>query len=226
MMTSVRLFASNVMATRVQRRHRTEIRRAEIADAAGAVMFRCGSEHITIKEIAKEIRLSEGAIYRHFRNKRDILSLMVEHAEESLSDDIQRSLACGGTPLQVLEQALLNHVSGIEQRRGVSLQVIAEVVSLGDKKLNRQVCEVLDRYTGRISDLLAAGIEAGEVRGEVHPAAAALLIASMIQGLVNSWSLSNYGFDLQDRYGHLWSLLRWALVNKNGGFGCQRGALL
>lgn len=205
------------MANRIQKRQRTEVRRAEIADAAGAVMVRHGSEHITIKEIAKEIRLSEGAIYRHFRNKRDILSLMVEHAEESLSDDIERSFASGGTPLQVLEHALQNHVSGIKKRQGVSFQVIAEVVSLGDKKLNRQVSEALDRYTGRIRDLLAAGIEAGEVKERVDPEAAALLIASMIQGLVNSWSLSNHGFDLEERYEVLWSILRGALVRKNAG---------
>ncbi len=202
------------MANRTQRRQRTEVRRAEIADAAGAVMIRRGSEHITIKEIAREIRLSEGAIYRHFRNKRDILSLMVEHAEESLSDDIERSFRPGRTPLQVLEKALQKHVSGIAQRHGVSFQVIAEIVSLGDKELNRQASEGLDRYTGRIRDLLSDGIKHGEVREEVDPEAAALLVASMIQGLVNSWALSNHEFDLGERYEALWGILRKALAKE------------
>jgi hypothetical protein len=42
----------------------------------------------------------------------------------------------------------------------------------------------------------------------VDPEAAALLIASMIQGLVNSWSLSNYEFDIEERYELLWNILR------------------
>jgi AcrR family transcriptional regulator len=200
------------MAARIKRRQRTEIRRAEIADAAGSVMMRRGSEHITIKEIAREIRLSEGAIYRHFRNKRDILSLMVEHAEDSLLNDIDKSVRPGRTPLQILEKSLQNHVSSIERRQGVSFQVIAEVVSLGDKKLNEEASEGLARYTGRIGDLLSSGIKAGEVRKEVDPEAAALLVASMIQGLVNSWFLSNRDFDLEERYEVLWGILRKALA--------------
>ncbi|MDM7998916.1 MAG: TetR/AcrR family transcriptional regulator [Dehalococcoidia bacterium] len=203
------------MGTRIQRRHRTDIRRDEIANAAGAVMIRRGSEHITIREIAKEIRLSEGAIYRHFRNKRDILSLMVEHAEESMSNDIEKSLSLGGTPMQVLERALQNHISGAKQRQGASFQVIAEVVSLGDRKLNRQASAALERYTRRIRDLVAAGINAGEVKEESDPQVAALLITSMIQGLVNSWSLRNYEFDLEERYRHLWGILRRTLAREN-----------
>ncbi|MBN2098526.1 MAG: TetR/AcrR family transcriptional regulator [Dehalococcoidia bacterium] len=203
------------MVARTQRRQRTEIRRAEIADAAGSVMVRRGSEHITIKEIAREISLSEGAIYRHFRNKRDILSLMVEHAEDSLLNDIDRSFKPGRTPLQILETALQKHVSSIRQRQGVSFQVIAEVVSLGDKKLNEQASEALDAYTSRIRGLLSSGIKAGEVRKEVDPKAAALLVASMIQGLVNSWFLSNRDFNLEERYEVLWDILRKALATED-----------
>ena len=178
-------------------------------------MIRHGCEHVTIKEIAREIGLSEGALYRHFRNKRDIIRLMVEHAEASLSDDIERSFTPRRKPLQVLEHALRNHVSGIEQRRGVSFQVIAEVVSLGDRKLNDQVSEALDRYRGRIRDLLSAGIKAEEVREDLDPDAAALLVTSVIQGLVNSWSLSNYEFNLEERYELLWNILREALVRED-----------
>lgn len=202
------------MSTDIKRRQGTEIRRAQIAEAAGALMVRNGSEHITIKEIAKEIGLSEGAIYRHFRTKSDILSLMVEHVEEALSEDIDRSLSSKRTPLQVLERVLRNHVAGIEERKGVSFQVIAEIISLGDRRLNKQASEAMDRYRGRIRDLLTAGIEAEEIREDLDPEAAALLVASMIQGLVNAWSLSNYEFDLEERYVLLWDILSQAFVRE------------
>ncbi len=198
----------------IQRRQSTEVRRGQIADAARALTVRQGTEHITVRRIAKEIGVSEGALYRHFRSKHDILSLMVERIEEDLVGDINEG-AAERTPLEVLEHALQNHVSGIEQRRGVSFQVIAEVVSLGDKKLNKQVSDVLDRYRDRIRDLLSAGIKAEEVREDLDPDASALLVTSVIQGLVNSWSLSNYEFNLKERYDLLWSILREALVRRD-----------
>lgn len=195
-----------------QRRRSTEVRRAQIADAARAVAVRYGSEHVTVRRIAKEIGVSEGALYRHFRSKHDILSLMVERIEEDLVGDIEKGKASGGTPLQDLDTSLRNHVSAIQQRKGISFQVIAEVISLGDKKLSKQASQALDAYTGRIRDILVKGIESGETRRDLDPNRAAMLITAALQGLVSRWALANYGFNLEQEYDSMWLVLREAIV--------------
>jgi AcrR family transcriptional regulator len=202
------------VSRRPQKRQRTEVRRMQIADAAKAVAVRYGSEHVTVRRIAKEIGVSEGALYRHFKSKHDILSLMVERIEEDLVKDIERSSAAGGTPLRVLESSLRNHVSAIQQRKGVSFQVVAEIISLGDKKLSRQASQALDAYTGRIRDILSAGIGAGEFRKDIDPEEAATLVTAAIQGLVSRWALSGYSFDLEQEYLSTWLLLREAFVSR------------
>jgi AcrR family transcriptional regulator len=207
-MTSKRVAVSR----RPQKRQRTEVRRTQIADAARAVAVKYGSEHVTVRRIAKEIGVSEGALYRHFKSKHDILSLMVERIQEDLVADIKGG-AAGQTPLGTLEGALRSHISSMEQKKGVSFQVIAEIISLGDKKLNRQASEALDRYAGHIRDLLSEGMEAGEIRQDVDPEKAATLITAAIQGLVSRWALSNYGFNLEQQYLALWSMLRATIVS-------------
>ena len=199
-----------------QRRRSTEVRRMQIADAARTVAVKYGSEHVTVRRIAKEIGVSEGALYRHFKSKHDILSLMVERIQEDLVADIKGG-AAGQTPLGMLDSALRNHMSSIEQRKGVSFQVIAEIISLGDKRLNRQASEALDRYVGHIRDLLLEGIEAGEIRKDVDPEKAATLITAAIQGLVSRWALSNYSFNLEQEYESVWGILRAAIVSQRKG---------
>jgi len=200
------------MSKRPQKRRSTEVRRRQIADAARTIAVKYGSEHITVRRIAKEIGVSEGALYRHFKSKRDILSLMVERIEEDLVGDIERGSATATTPLGVLDSSLRNHVSAIQQRKGVSFQVIAEIISLGDKKLSRQSSEALSAYTGRIRDILSAGIDAGEIRKDIDPEKAAIFIAAALQGLVSRWALGNYDFDLEKEYLFAWLLLREAIV--------------
>lgn len=195
------------VSTRLQGRQPTDVRRTQIADAARAVVVKYGSEHVTVRNIAEEIGVSEGALYRHFKSKHDILSLMVERILEDLVADIKEGIA-GQTPLKTLDSALKKHICSMEQRKGVSFQVIAEIISLGDKELNRQASEALDRYTGHIKDLLSQGIEAGEIRKDVDPEDAATLITAAIQGLVSRWALSSYGFNLERRYLALWGMLR------------------
>ena len=195
------------MTTRIKKRHSTEVRRRQIADAARALTVKYGSEHITVRRIAKEIGVSEGALYRHFKSKRDILSFMIERIEEDLTGDLKRVNGSHNTPLEILEALLRNHVSAIEQRRGTSFQVIAEIISLGDKKLNRQVSAVLDSYTSRIREILEDGIQSGELRKDIDPETTATLIAATLQGLVNKWALANYSYNLEQEYLSVWGML-------------------
>lgn len=202
------------MPKKMPGRRSTEVRRTQIADAARALTVKYGSEHITVRRIAKEIGISEGALYRHFKSKREILSFMVERIEEEWVADMVKDGAVGLTSLETLHSSLKNHVSAIEQRRGVSFQVVAEIISLGDRRLNRKASEALDRYTARIRDLLSGGIETGEIRKDLDPDHAATLIAAAIQGMVNKWALSNCSCNLEEEYESLWQTLRDTVMRR------------
>ncbi len=54
--------------------------RQKILEAAEKLLLLKGSAHVTTKEIAREVGLSESALYRHFDHKEDIFfALMAEH---------------------------------------------------------------------------------------------------------------------------------------------------
>lgn len=191
----------------------TEIRRKQIADAARKVIIKYGSEHVTVKRIAREVGITETAVYRHFRSKKDILSLLVDHIRSSLISEITGA-GVNNTPLQRLDNVLKSHLSSIEQRSGITFQVIAEIESLGDKKLNKSVSLAIEEYINRLEDLLAEGVKSGEVRADVDLKAAATVLFGIIQGLVNIWALGDYNFDPQKRYTALWNIFYEAVANK------------
>lgn len=54
--------------------------RQKILDAAEKLILLKGLPHVTTKEIAREVGLSESALYRHFDHKEEIFfALMIEH---------------------------------------------------------------------------------------------------------------------------------------------------
>ena len=200
---------------RMTQKHRsTEVRQKQIVDAARKVIIKYGSEHVTVRRIAKEVGFSEGAIYRHFKSKRDILSLMADHIEESLLGDITREGATGHTPLETLDLTLRSHLSTIAQRHGVSFQVIAEIISLGDKKLNKKISNTISQYIDRLKQLISEAVKAGELRDDVDLDGSAMLLFGMIQGLVNVWALSGYSFNLEQRYSVVWGVFREAVIKR------------
>ncbi len=195
----------------VQKRKSTMVRKQQIIEAARKLIIKKGSEHLTVRSIAKEVDITEAAIYRHFRSKRQILSFLMNHISEAMMDEMNRRPAPGSNSLEMIEEVLRHHLSEIEQRRGMSFQIIAEILSLGDKKLNWEVYESINKYLDRLKTLLAEAVRKGEVREDLDLDASALLCFGTIQGLVNVWALSNYGFDLAEKYKGLWNGLRRAL---------------
>lgn len=198
----------------VRTKRQSTVRQTQIVDAARRLIIRYGSEHVTIRRIAKEVGISEAAIYRHFKSKKDILSLLADHTERDLLSDIAVEESAGGSPLQILHTVLRNHISAIKQRRGIGFQVIAEIVSLGDKKLNKRMSDTIDKYISRLKVLLSEAVKAKEVREDIDLEAVAMLLFGMIQGLVNIWALSNYNFDLEDKYAPLWETFRKSIAQR------------
>jgi len=194
-------------------RKSTEIRKKEIIDAARKLIYKKGSEHVTVNNIAKEVKISEAAIYRHFRNKKEILSFLASHVTESLMQDIDSVVKSGLSSPDNISSILRSHLSKIEQKRGVSFQVIAEIISFGDKRLNKQVYDDIQNYLERFRELLDNGIKDKSIREDIDSGATALLLFAMIQGLVNTWALSNYSFDLTERYEALWNVFRKMLMD-------------
>jgi AcrR family transcriptional regulator len=200
------------MATR---KKNTEVRQQQIVDAARILIFKYGSEHLTVKRIAAEVGISEAAIYRHFKSKKSILSFLLSHFEEVLLKDISPESA-GAEPvtLDTIERIVRNHFSKIDMRKGISFQVIAEIISLGDRKLNKQASQTIDKYISRLKELLADGVRDGAIRQDIDLEASATLLFSLIQGVVNIWSLSNSNVNLLEKYTTLWQIYREAVARR------------
>jgi AcrR family transcriptional regulator len=198
----------------VQRRKSTAIRKQQIIDAARKLIIRKGSEHLTVRAMAKEVGLTEAAIYRHFKSKREILSFLMNHIMGTMLHDVEQPAPEDSHSLDTIDRILKHHLSEIEQRKGMSFQIIAEIISLGDKKLNKEVYEKLNLYVDHLRNLLSAGARSGHIRDDIDLGASALLLFGMIQGLANIWALSGYSFDLPAKYESLWTIYQKAVKPK------------
>ncbi len=191
----------------------TQVRQRQIIEAARKLIFKHGSEHVTVRKIAHEVGISEAAIYRHFTSKNSIFSFLADYIGDLLLSYVSESRETNHGILEQLNAILRKQISAVEQKRGISFQVIAEIISLGDKKLNRRVLENIEKYLENIRALIAEGVRKGELRQDIDPEVVALTMFGVIQGLVNIWTLSNRSFKILDRYESLWSQYRSLLVN-------------
>ena len=190
----------------------TELRKEQITDATKKILIKYGNEHVTIKKIAQEVGISESAIYRHFNSKRDILFALAEQVENNLLSDISDSNIPGLTPLETLNLIFSTHLSTVQQTQGVSFQIIAEIISMGDKKLNRKISNTIDKYISSLTYIINNGIESKELREDIDAEATALIFFGTLQGLVTVWMSKNHNIDLQNKLDTVWDILCKAIT--------------
>jgi len=187
-----------------QTRETTEERRRQIVRAARKITAAKGMQVLTIREIAKEVGISEGDVYRHFPSKKDIIVLLIDDIEKTLMETVERAAAEKSGVLESLWNVLKAHLSYVEQRRGISLIVISETVRLADKNLRRRMFEVINRYLNAIEGLLARGVQSGEIRQDIDPGTAALTFFALVHATVTLWALSNSSYPLAKKNKLLW----------------------
>ena len=61
-------------------------RQLEIIEAAGKILTASGISGLTIKNLAKEMKFSESAIYRHFTSKEEIIIALLDYLAQSMDE--------------------------------------------------------------------------------------------------------------------------------------------
>lgn len=172
------------------------VRQREIITAAREVIFSKGIEKLTVREIAKELKITNAALYRHFKSKNAIISLLIDDIEESLLSAIKEAANKFNDPLLKLESIFLSHLSYSEQMKGTSFTVINQVSGLKDKDLKRKMFGILNEYLKTIKEIVIQGMESGIFRKDIDPTSASIIFFGTIQSTVTLWCLSGYKLSL------------------------------
>jgi len=188
----------------VVKRRGSAVRREQIAVAAAKLIVKLGGEHVTIKNISSEIGISEAAIYRHFTNKRAIYSYMIGYAEKVLLADLSSEKGRDASVTADVDILVKRHLSNVVRRRGIFFQIFTEVISMGDEQLNKEAFRAINHYVAHIGQLIRACYSSCYFKRDCDPFSSACIFYSLLQFLVNTWILSGYSFNLENRFNHIW----------------------
>ncbi|MDN3511622.1 MAG: TetR/AcrR family transcriptional regulator [Candidatus Jettenia sp.] len=191
----------------MQVRKSTEIRRQQIIDIIRNIISSKGIEHVTISEIAEEIGTTKGAIYRHFKSKRDILSLLIDDIEKTLMESINSAMV-EKDPVQNLKNILLAQLILAKNRRKTSFVVIMGAMQFSDPIIRKKILQLIQKYLRKIEKLLLSSIELGLIKKDINPKISAMVFMGLIQSTVTIWSYKNFNFVPQKMHSDLWNVYK------------------
>ena len=174
-------------------------RQQAIIDAAKKIIVSKGFENLTIRTIAQEISVTDGALYRHFKSKHEIISLLIDDVENTLLSAIEKSAYSFGDPLKKLRKIFFSHISNAEQRKGLNLIVINESFMIRDLKIKKKMLKVMSRYQETLKVVIKEGIRLRKINKNVDVNAAGIAFFGMVQAAVTFWVLNDFSYHLKSR---------------------------
>jgi AcrR family transcriptional regulator len=139
---------------------------------------------ITTAAIAKQMNLTQGALFRHFPNKEAIWKAVTEWVAERLLARIDAAALGIESPLAAMEAMFMSHVEFVAEHPGVPRVMFGELQRRETTAAKRMVQTLIQRYGERLNKIIDAGKLCGELHPELDNQAAATLFIGTIQGLV------------------------------------------
>ena len=172
--------------------------RNDILDAAEHVFSERGVSRTSLEDIALEAGVTRGAIYWHFKDKRDLFASMVDRvtlpmeamvaasSDESVEDPIASLRACAVN--------CLKRTATDPQVQRVFDVVTHKCEYLGDMAgVNGRISSIQKGCVDRSEQAIRNAIKRGLLPAHVNPRLAAVGLDAMIFGLISNW-LANSGY--------------------------------
>lgn len=159
-------------------------RRAATVQAVIALAAEQNPSEITTTAIAKKMGLTQGALFRHFPTKSDILQAVMSWVTERLLARIDKAAKSVASPTAALEAVFMTHINFVAKHPGVPRMLFGELQQSGETLPKKMVQTLMKHYGERLTRLLEAGQAQGEISDDLDLAAASALFIGTIQGLV------------------------------------------
>lgn len=160
-----------------------EERRKVTIDAVLQLAAERNPEEITTAAIAGKMKLTQGALFRHFPSKDALWESVMQWVDINLMRTIDEAVG-HRSPVEALERMFLAHIDFVNRRPGVPRILFAELQKPDATPAKTIAGLLLKRYAKRLDSLLEQGIEAGVLDPCMDVKAASGMFIGTVQGLV------------------------------------------
>lgn len=172
-------------------------RQKEIIETALSLINEKGIQGLTIKNLSKNLGITEPAIYRHFENKIHILTEILDIMKRNTNGIFESGLHSSDSALTKIEVLFKKNFNSFTQMPSMASVVFSEEIFKNEKKLINKISELVDQNNKILITIITEGQNRMEIRGDISAEHLAILIMGTLRLFIKKWQFSDFGFNLQ-----------------------------
>jgi len=182
-------------------------RRQQILECLARMLETSPGERITTSALAKEVGVSEAALYRHFPSKSKMFEGLIEFIEETIFSRVTLILAEEKTALKRCEKILSLLLTFAERNPGLTRLLTGDALTGETERLRVRIAQFFDRIETQLKQILREA----ELREGLHPqlpvAAAANLLIALVDGRIAEFVRTEFRRRPTEHWQEQWQLI-------------------
>ncbi len=139
-------------------RKSTEIRQEEIKSAVLNIIYRNGLKKLSTKNIAKEVGISEGSIFRHFGTKKDIIMSIMDDVIKDFIEPLREISLQNEHPEKRLYKHLCKTITYLKENKGITLLMFSEASYENDVDMKEKLTHIFQSQRQLVGKIVSDGI--------------------------------------------------------------------
>lgn len=190
-------------------------RKEQLVLTAIDIIDELGIQKLTTREIAKRQDISEATLFRHFKNKNELLVAVLDYFIQFDADIFQSSKLHNMRPTEALIYLITSLIGYYENYPAITSILQISAVLLYEDGLSEKIKEIQEKRTSAISQLLEEAKTAGELRKDIDSTMIAVMISGFFREMCFNWKIQNCGFSLKEKMQTTLEMLLMALKDKS-----------
>jgi TetR/AcrR family transcriptional regulator len=183
---------------------KTGERKDQILQTLAEMLEQPAGERITTAALAARLRVSEAALYRHFKGKAQMFEGLIEFIEQTLLALVNKITTEEKSGLRQLEAIISVLLAFAQKNRGMTRVLIGDALVNEDERLQLRINQLLDRLEAVLKQALRFGITQNEIAADVDVTAHANLLMSFVTGRWHQFAKSGFKRDPAELWAKQW----------------------
>lgn len=167
-------------------------RREQILQALAGMLESNPGQRITTAALAKEVGVSEAALYRHFPSKARMFEGLIDFIEETIFSRVKLIVQSDAGAARQVEQMITLLLAFVEKNPGMARILCGDALAGETDRLRTQVNQLFERLETQIKQVLRESEMREGTRTEIPAGSAANLIIATAEGRIRQYVRSEF----------------------------------
>jgi len=171
-------------------------RQNELVQAAIHIIANKGYEKLTTKNLAAHIGVTEAALYRHFKSKRELVTMVLCYFEFLSCRVLSDIKEMGCSNLECIKAFVMNRYELFSENPDLAKVMFSEELFKNDHAFISQYQSIMHIHKQEVEKFIIAAQEEGLISTSIKPIHLFRIIIGSMRLIVSQWNMSGGAFDL------------------------------